>query len=371
MLAGEVVTVPDNDFGVHGGVEVVVHAQELEVVTVSFFVRIVVFVGNTQGVLLMNVEARFDGEEHLVFGHELRLGFVILVDDSVEERCAQVEDGVVHARFEQEGVCALALVGVQAPNGVDAVVELFEALGVVDFGTEHVGVGTADVRTEHPVEARLDNQVFVSMVQERERIGEEHGKRVVGVVGGAQVECTRAVLFVTDFGSETAEAFFAGNDGVAGSVTPEVVVECACAVSHVTENEGNLVAHVPAELDPVKVEGIVATIRTHGGGTGETVADFGFLEFTVLVDKSTMRGSHDDEGDVFVEVGMQGEVNVLVSCVRGVKIAVKIAGIVHIHIAVDFDVCSERQGGGGRNCQWHDQFAHISFQYDLKFLVQR
>ena len=68
---------------------------------------------------------------------------------------------------------------------------------------------------------------------------------------------------------------------------------------------------------------------------------------------------------------MQGKVNVLVAGVSGVKITVKIAGVVHVHIAVDFDVCGERQGGGRGNCQWHDQFAHISFQYDLKFLVQR
>ena len=266
---------------------------------------------------------------------------------------------------------AFALVGVQAPNGVNAVVELFKALGVVHFGTEHVGVGTIDILTKHPVEARLDNQVFVGMVQKRECIGKEHGQRMVRVVGSAQVECSLAVLFITDFGTETAEAFFAGNDGVARNIAPEVVVESACAVGHVTENKGNLVAHIPAELDAVKVEGVVAAFRTHGGGTGESVADFGFLEFTVFVNKGAMSGSHDDHGDVFVKVGVQGKVDVLVSGVGGVKIAVKIAGIVHIHIAVDFDVCSERQGGGGGNYQWHDQFAHISFQYDLKFLVQR
>ncbi len=41
VLAGEVITVPGNDFGVHGGVDVVVHAQEVEVVFVNFAVRIV------------------------------------------------------------------------------------------------------------------------------------------------------------------------------------------------------------------------------------------------------------------------------------------------------------------------------------------
>ena len=368
---GEVVTVPDNDFRIHGGVEVVVHAQELEVVFVYFAVRIVVFVRNTQGVLLMNVEAGLDCEQHLVVGHELFCGRIILVRNGVEERGAQIENGVVHAGFQQEGVGALALVRMESPNGVDTVVELFEALGVVYFGTQNVGVGATDVLTEHPVEARLDNQVFVGVVQEREGVGGEHGNRVVRVVGGAQVEGALAVLFVTYFGTETAEAFFAGNDGVAGGVAPEVIVECTGAVGHVTENKGNLVTHIPAELDAVKIEGVVAAIRTHGGGTSETVADFRFFQVAVFVYKSAMGGSHDDHGNVFVEVGVQGEVNVLVAGVGRVKIAVKIAGVVHVHIAVDLNVGGEGQCGGRGNCQWHNQFAHISFQYDLKFLVQR
>ena len=216
----------------------------------------------------MNIEAGFDGEQHLVVGHELFFSRIILVRNGVEECCRKVKDCVVHAGFQQEGVGSLALVRVESPNGVDAVVELFEALGVVHFGTQNVGVGAVDFLTEHPVEARLDNQVFVGVVQKREGIGGEHGKRMVRVVGGAQVEGSLAVLFVTYFGTEAAEAFFAGNDCITGCVAPEVIVERTGAVGHVTENKGNLVAHIPAELDSVKIEGVVAAFRTHSGGTG-------------------------------------------------------------------------------------------------------
>ena len=371
VCVGEVVAVPDNDFRIHGGVEVVVHAQEVEIVLVHFAIRVVVFVRNSQGVLLMNVEARFDGKEHLVVGHELFCCRVILVRDGVEERGAQVENGVVHAGFQQEGVGALALVRVESPNGVNAVVELFEALGVVHFGTQNVGVGASDVLAEHPVEARLDDQVLVGVVQKREGVGGEHGNRVVRVVGSAQVECALAVLFVTHFGTETAETFFAGDDGVAGGVAPEVIVERTGAVGHVTKNKGHLVAYIPAELDAVKIERVVAAFRTHCGGTGETVANFGCFFFAVGIRVGAVRGSHNDYGNVFVQMGIQRKVDVLVAGVGRVKIAVKIAGVVHVHIAVDLDVCGERQSGGRGNCQWHDQFAHISFQYDLKFLVQR
>ena len=257
---GEVVAVPDDDFGIHGRVDVVVHPQELVVVLVLFLVGVVVFERDSQGVLLVDVEARLDGVHHLVVGHQLRLGFVFLVGDGVEEGACQVEDGVVHAGFEQEGVRSLALVGVEAPDRVDAVVELGEALGVVHFGTEHVGVATVDFGAEYPVEARGDNQVLVGVVDERETVSGKEGDGVVGGIGGAQVKGAASVLVVTDIEAYAAEFLFADNDRVAGNVAPEVVVECACAVGHVTEDERDFVAYVPAELDAVEIERVVAAL---------------------------------------------------------------------------------------------------------------
>ena len=101
------------------------------------------------------------------------------------------------------------------------------------------------------------------------------------------------------------------------------------------------------------------------------MTDFRCLGVAVFVDKCTVGGSHDDHGNVFVEVGVQGKVNVLVAGVGRIKIAVKIAGVVHVHVAVDLNVGGEGQCGCRGNGQWHNQFAHICFQYDLKFLVQR
>ena len=363
---GEVIAVPEDDFGVHGRVDVMVHAQELEVVAMNFLVRIVVFVADTQGVLLVDVEAGFNGEQHLVVCHELGLGRVALVGNGVEVGQSEVENGVVHARFEQEGVDTLSLVRVESPYGVDAVVEILVALGVVDFGTEDVGVGPADFGTEHPVEARGDDQVLVSVVDERKAVGGEEGYGVVGRIGCAQVQGAASVLVVTDIEADTAEVLFTDDDGVTGSIAPEVVVEGARAVSHVAEDKGDFVADIPAELDSVKFKGIVAAIRTHGGGTGKSVADFGFLEFSVFVDKGAVGRSLDDDGDVFVEVRLQGEVDVLVAGVSRVKIAVKVAGVVHVHVAVDFDIGGGSDGGGGHG-QGQNQFAHTFFPIELNF----
>ena len=343
-----------------------VHAQEVEVVVVHFLVRIVIFVAHAQGVLLVDVEAGFHGEQHLVVCHQLGFGRVALVGNGVEVGQGQVEDGVVHARLEQEGVDALSLVGVESPYGVDAVVELVVALGVVDFGTEHVGVGTVDFGTEHPVEARGDDQVLVGVVDEREAVGGEEGDSVVGRVGCAQVQGAASVLVVADIKADTAEALLADDDGIAGNVAPEVVVESACAVGHVTEDKGDFVADIPAELDTVKFKGVVAAFRTHGGGTGKSVTDFGFLEFAVFVDEGTVGRSVDDDGDVFVEVGLQGEVNVLVAGVGRVKIAVKVAGVVHVHVAVDLDIGGGSDGGSGHG-QGQNQFAHTFFPIELNF----
>ena len=270
----------------------------------------------------------------------------------------------------KEGVDALSLVGVESPYGVDAVVELVVALGVVDFGAENVSVGTVDFGTEHPVEARGDDQVLVGVVDKREAVGGEEGNSVVGCVGCAQVQGAVAVFIVADIKADAAEILLADDDCIAGYVAPEVVVESACAVGHVTENKGDFVADIPAELDSVEFEGIVAAFRTHGGGTGESVADFGFLKVAIFVDEGAVSRPVDNDGDVFVEVRLQGEVDVLVPCVGRIKIAVKVAGIVHVHVAVNFDIGGGSDGGSGHG-QGQNQFAHTYFSNRIKFFLSK
>ena len=264
LVLAEVVAEPEGNVRVDGRVEVEVHAEEFEFVLADFGIRIVVFEAYAQGELLCDVEARFDGEEHLVFREDLRCSLVIvafaLVDDSVEVVEAQVEDAVVQARFNEEGVNGFALVRVDAISGIDAVVENFEALGVVEFRTEEVGVTAADFGTEDPVHARGDGQVFVRAVQKLEGVGAEHGDSALAVVGGANVELAVAELFVADFDTETAYALIARNCCIAARVAPEVVIECTCVVGQVTEDEAYVLERLPAEFHAVKVECGVAVV---------------------------------------------------------------------------------------------------------------
>ena len=266
LVLAEVVAEPEGNVRVDGRVEVEVHAEEFEFVLADFGIRIVVFKAYAQGEFLRDVETWFNGEEHLVFRENLRCSSVVLViavalvDDSVEVVEAQVEDAVVQARFDEEGVNGFALVRVDAINGIDAIVEYFEALGIVEFRTEEIGVTTADFGTEDPIYARGDGQVFVRAVQKLEGVGAEHGDGALAVVGGANVKLAIAELFVTDFDTETAYALVAGNCGIAARVTPEIVIECTCVVGQVTEDEAYILERLPAEFHTVKVECGVAVV---------------------------------------------------------------------------------------------------------------
>ena len=160
--------------------------------------------------------------------------------------------------------------------GVDAVVEHFEALGVVEFRTERVTVTAADFRTEYPVHTRGDGQVFVRSVQELEAVACECSDRTLAVVCCTEVELAFAELAVADFDTETAEGLVAGDDCVTSCVAPEVIVERTCAVGQVTEDETDVLEWLPAEFYTVEVECRVAVVKVgYRCRTGETVANFG------------------------------------------------------------------------------------------------
>ena len=262
LVLAEVVAEPEGNVRVDCRVEVEVHAEELEFVLGNFGIRIVVFEAYAHGKLLCDVEAWFNGKEHLVVGENLRSSSVTftLVDDCVEIVQAQVEDAVVQARFDEEGVNRFALVWVDAVNGIDAVVENFEALGIVKFRTEEVGVTTTDFGTEDPVHARGDGQVFVWAVQKLEGVCTENGDCALAVIRRANVELTVAELLVADFDTETAQALVAGNCCVTARVTPEVVIECTCVVGEVAENEAYVLERLPAEFNAIEVECCVAVV---------------------------------------------------------------------------------------------------------------
>ena len=234
---------------------------------------------------------------------------------------------------------AVAFVRVDAVDGVDAIVEYFEALGVIEFCTEHVAIAAADFGTECPVQTRGDGQVFVRTVQELKGVACESCDRALAVFGGANVELAFAILGVADFDAKAADVLVAGDDGVAASVTPEVIIERACVIAQVTEDEAYVLERSPAEFYTIKVEAGVAVARViHGRRTGESVTDFCRV---FGVRRNAFRVSRDFDGNVFVEVGRDGKVDVLACGVGGVKILVEIAGKVKIDVSVDFDVCGK------------------------------
>lgn len=359
LVLAEVVTEPEYEIRVDGRVEVEVHAEEFEFVLANFGIRIVVFEAYAESELLRDVEARFDGKEHLVFGEHLRSCFVFvafaLVDDCVEVAEAQVEDAVVHARFHEEGVNCIALVRVNAVSGVDAVVENFKALGVVKFRTEEVGVTTTDFGTENPVHAWGDGQVFVRAVQKLETVGTENSNCALAVICSTDVELSIAELFVADFDTETAKALVARNSGIAARVTPEVVIEFTCVVGQVAEYEAYVLERLPAEFHAVKVEcGVAVSIACDCGRACEAVTDFG-IAFAIRDFALCIR--EYGYGNVFVEVCRDGQVDVLASGVGGVKILVEIAGVVKIDVSVDFDVGGHGKTGSGKGNR-QNEFTH-------------
>ena len=355
LVLAEVVAEPEDHIRVECRVDVEVHAEELEFVFLDFGIRIVVFEAQAESELLCDVEARFDGEEHLVFGEHLRGGFVILVGDCVEVVKSQVENAVVQARFEEEGVNGIALVRVEAVDGVDAVVEDFEALGVVKFCAEEIGVTTTDFGTEYPVYARGDGQVFVRAIQKLKAVAAEHGNCALAVVRGANVELAVAELVVANFDTETANALVTGNHGVAACITPEVVIESTCVVSQVTEDEAYVLERSPAEFYAVKVEcGVAVCVAIDGGRTGEAMADFCGLVGVRNIALGVREYGH---GNVFVEISLDGQVDVLVCGVGGVKIPVEITSEVEIDISVNFDIGGRGKTGSGEGNR-QNEFTH-------------
>ena len=355
LVLAEVVAEPEDHIRVECRVDVEVHAEELEFVFLDFGIRIVVFEAQAESELLCDVEARFDGEEHLVFGEHLRGGFVILVGDCVEVVKSQVENAVVQARFEEEGVNGIALVRVEAVDGIDAVVEDFEALGVVKFCAEEIGVTTTDFGTEYPVYARGDGQVFVRAVQKLKAVAAEHGNCALAVVRGANVELAVAELVVANFDTETANALVTGNHGVAACITPEVVIESTCVVSQVTEDEAYVLERSPAEFHAVKVKcGVAVVCAVDGSRTGETVANFGGLVCIRYIALCVCVNGHRN---IFVEICLHVQIDVLVGGVRGVKVLVEVAREVKIDIPVDFDVSGRCKTGSCKGNRQND-FTH-------------
>ena len=355
LVFAEVVAEPEHEIRVERRVNVEVHAEELEFVLFDVGIRIVVFEAYAQGELFRDVEARFNREEHLVIREKLRSCFVVLVGNGIEVVEPQVEDAVVHARFHEEGVDSVALVRVQTVNRVDAVVEHFEALGVVEFGTERVSVAAANFRTEYPIDARGDGQVFVRAVQKLEGVAAKDGYRALAVVGRANVELAFAELGVAEFHAKTADAFALGDDCVAVRVAPEVVIECARVISNVAKNKAYVLEWIPTQFHAVEFESRVAVVPIGDGGrTCHAVADFcgafGVRDVAARVCKNS-------NGYVFVEVGRDGQIDVLVCGVSGVKIPVEIAGVVEIDISVDFDVCGCGKTGSGKGNR-QNEFTH-------------
>lgn len=355
LVLAEVVAEPEYEIRVERRIDVEVHAEEFEFVLFDFGIRIVIFEADAESELLCDVEARFHGEEHLVVRENLRSGGVFLIDDGIEVVHAKVEDAVVHARFDEEGVDSVALVRVQAIDGVDAIVEHVEALGVVEFRTERVAETAADFRAEYPVHTRGDGQVFVRTVQKLDAVACECGDGALAIVRCTEVELAFAELAVADFDTETADGFVAGDDRVASCVAPEVVVERSCAVGQVTEDETDVLERLPAEFYAVEVECRVAFVKVGDcGRTGETVANFG-IAVSIRCIASCVRINRDR--NVFVEVCRDGQVDILVCGIGGVKIPVEIAGEVKIDVSVDFDVCGRGKTGSGKGNR-QNNFTH-------------
>ena len=356
LVLAEVVAEPEDEIRVESRIDVEVHAEEFEFVLFDFGIRIVVFEADAESELLCDVEARFEGEEHLVVCENLLASrAVILVDDGVEVVEAEVEDAVVHARLDEEGVDSVTFVRVQAIDGVDAIVEHVEALGVVEFRTERVTETATDFGTESPVHTRGDGQVFVRAVHEFDAVASECCDGALAVVCGADVELAFAELGVSNFDTETAEGLVAGDDCVTSCIAPEVVVERSCAVGQVTEDETDVLEGLPAEFYAVEVECRVAVVKVgYRCRTGETVADFG-VPVGIRCVASCVR--IDGDRNIFVEVCRDGQVDILVCGVGGVKIPVEIAGEVKIDVSVDFDVCGHGKTGSGKGNR-QNNFTH-------------
>ena len=249
----------------------------------------------------------------------------------------------------------LALVRVQTISGIDAVVENFEALGIVEFRAEEVGVATTDFRTKNPVHARGDGQVFVRTVQKLETVSCEHGDGALAFFGCADVNFTVAKLLVADFNADTANGMVAGDGGVAAWIAPEVIVECTCVVGQVAKDQAYVLERSPAEFHAVKVKcGVAVVCAVDGSRTGESVADFCSLVCIRYIALCVCVNGHRN---IFVEICLHVQIDVLVGGVRGVKVLVEVAREVKIDIPVDFDVSGRCKTGSCKGNRQND-FTH-------------
>ena len=200
--------------------------------------------------------------------------------------------------------------------------------------------------------------MLVHVVDERVGIGGEERRGMFVVLGSAEVDLARAVFFVADFDTGTAQVLFADDDGVAGGVAPVVVVEGACAIGEVAEYEADVVGDVPAELDTVEIElGVLAAVA-HGGRVRVEVAPgFGGLVVAqgVLVARVGVR--FDGHRNVLVHVRLGGKVDVLVCGVDGAEMLVEIATVVKVDGSVQFDINGEREACGHEG-DGQNEFAH-------------
>ena len=277
LVLAEVVAEPEDEIRIEGRIDVEVHAEEFEFVFVDFGIRIVVFEAYAQAELLRDVEARFDSKEHLVICENLfGCRAFVFVDDGIEISESQVENVVVHAWFHEERMNSVALVRMQAINGINAVIQNFEALGVVKFCTEGVAVAATKFRAECPVQARGDGQVFIRAVQKLDAVASECFDRAFGVFRCADVEFSFAELGIAEFYADTANRLVAGNDCVIALVTPEIVIESTCTVGQVAEYKAYILVRLPAKFHTVKIECCVAVVcAVDCGRTGKTMANFG------------------------------------------------------------------------------------------------
>ena len=181
------------------------------------------------------------------------------------------------------------------------------------------------------------------MVQDGVGVAAEDDCRVLVVLGSAHVDLAAAVLLVADFETGAAHVLFTDNDCVASGVTPVVVVECACGIGEVAEHEADVMGHVPAELDTVKVEFGVFTAIVDGCRVGKVVtAGFRSLDETVgTVDVGAVGVRHYGNGHVFVEFRLGRKFDILVGGVCRAEILVEIAAVVKVYISVQLDIEGE------------------------------
>ena len=169
---------------------------------------------------------------------------------------------------------------------------------------------------------------------------------MICVFGGSKIDLTLAIFVVSEFGTDTSQALFAGDDSVAGWVAPVVVVEGSGTVCQVAKYEGYGVCYIPTEFHSIKIEFREAATVTHGGSPGPVVAaGFGTITATCTIgDIGAVGVGLYRNGEILVHVGGGGKIDILVRRISGIKIAIKIGGVVRIDGSVKFHFGGESKG---------------------------